>query len=62
MEIAKALPTASTVSPGEFAGLHDRLADETDEILAVLISSELSATYEAALQGKELRRGPKAAG
>jgi DegV family protein with EDD domain len=52
----KTLPTTSTVSPGEFAQLFDTLAEESDEILAIVISSELSATYEAAVQGKDLRK------
>jgi len=52
----KSLPTTSTVSPGEFAEVYDSLAEETDEILAILISSDLSATYESALQGRELMK------
>jgi DegV family protein with EDD domain len=51
---SKSLPTTSTIAPGEFAHIYDSLAKQTDEILAILISSELSATYEAAVQGKEL--------
>ena len=54
--ISKSLPSTSTISPGEFAGLCDTLAEETNEILAIFISSKLSATYDAALQGRELRR------
>jgi DegV family protein with EDD domain len=50
----KSLPTTSTISPGEFAEIYNSLADQTDEILAIVISSELSATYDAALQGREL--------
>jgi DegV family protein with EDD domain len=50
----KSLPTTSTISPGEFAEIYNTLADQTDEILAIVISSELSATYDAALQGREL--------
>ena len=52
----KTLPTTSTISPGEFAQLFDSLAEENDGILAVVISSELSATYEAAVQGKQLMK------
>lgn len=51
----KSLPTTSTVAPGEFAQVYDSLAEQTDEILVIVISAELSATYQAALQGKELR-------
>ena len=52
----KTLPTTSTVSPGDFGQLYDDLARETDEVLVITLSSELSATYEAAVQGRELRQ------
>jgi len=50
---SRTLPTTSAPSPGEFAQVFDQLAEETDEILAIMLSSKYSATYEAALQGKE---------
>lgn len=53
---SKILPTTSTSSPGTFAKVYDRLAEETDEILAIIISSRYSATYQAAVEGKELRK------
>jgi DegV family protein with EDD domain len=53
---SKILPTTSTSSPGTFAEVYDRLAEETDEILAIIISSKYSATYQAAVEGKELRK------
>jgi len=46
----KTLPTTSVPSPGTFAQAYDKLAEETDEILAITISHKLSATYESALQ------------
>jgi len=52
----KTLPTTATPSPGTFAKVYDRLAEETDEILAIIISSKYSATYKAAVEGKELRK------
>jgi DegV family protein with EDD domain len=52
----KCLPTTSTVAPGEFAAIYDTLAVQTDDILTIVISSKLSATYQVALQGKELRK------
>jgi len=52
---SKRLPTTSTVSPGQFAHVYDTLAEETDEVLAIVISGGLSATYESAVQGRELR-------
>jgi len=37
--------------------IFDKLAKETDEILTIVISSKLSATYESATRAKELRQG-----
>ena len=53
---SKTSPTTAAPAPGTFAKVYDRLAQETDEILAIFISSKLSATYEAAVEGKELRK------
>ncbi|UCB44017.1 MAG: DegV family protein [Dehalococcoidales bacterium] len=53
---AKTLPTTSVPSLGEFAESYDRLAEDTDEILVITISSKLSATYEAALQAVTLMK------
>jgi len=47
---SQALPVTSVPSPGTFAEAYDKLAEETDEILAIILSSKLSATYEVALQ------------
>jgi len=44
------LPVTSVPSPGSFAEAYDKLAEETDEILAIIVSSKLSGTYEVALQ------------
>ena len=46
----KVLPVTSAPSPGTFAEAYDKLAEETDEILVITLSSKLSATYEVALQ------------
>ena len=46
----KALPVTSVPAPATFAEAYDKLAEQTDEILAVIISSKLSGTYEVALQ------------
>ncbi|HEY33381.1 MAG TPA: DegV family protein [Dehalococcoidia bacterium] len=53
---AKTLPTTSVPSLGEFAESYDKLAEDTDEILVVTISSKLSATYEAASQAVTLMK------
>jgi DegV family protein with EDD domain len=56
LPVAQILPTTSAPAPGLFAETYDRLASETDEIVSIHISSKLSATYQAALDGKELSR------
>jgi len=43
-------PVTSVPSPGTFAEVYDKLAEETDEILAIILSSRLSGTYDVALQ------------
>jgi DegV family protein with EDD domain len=57
LEQNKTLPTTSAPAPGIFAAVYDKLVKETDEILAITISSKLSATYKAALDAKELMKG-----
>jgi len=47
---SQTLPVTSVPSPGTFAEAYDKLAEETDEILAIILSSKLSGTYEVALQ------------
>ena len=47
-------PTTSAPPAGVFVELFTKLARETDEILAVMVSSKLSATYDSALQGKAM--------
>jgi DegV family protein with EDD domain len=56
LRTSKSLPTTASVSPDEFAQVCDRLAEQTDEILAIVISSKMSSTYDVVLQGKELRK------
>ena len=50
------LPTTSTPSPMAFAEVYDELAQETDEILTVVLSTKYSKTHEAAILGKELKK------
>jgi DegV family protein with EDD domain len=52
--VDKIHPTTSAPAPGIFSELYKKLAKETDEIVVLTISSKLSATYESALQAKEL--------
>jgi len=47
---SKILPVTSVPSPATFAETYDKLAEETDETLAIIISSRLSGTYDVAVQ------------
>ncbi len=47
---SKILPVTSVPSPGSYAEAYEKLAEETDEILVIALSSKLSGTYEVALQ------------
>jgi DegV family protein with EDD domain len=49
------LPTTSAPSAGDFVEIYDKLAQETDEILAIMLSSKYSVTYDVALKGRELK-------
>jgi len=49
-------PATATPSPQDFADVYDRLAGETGEILAIILSAAFSATYQAAEKGRELMR------
>jgi len=59
LETSPIHPTTSAPSPGDFAKIYEKLAQETDEILAIHVSRKLSATYDAALQGREALAGRK---
>jgi len=45
-------------SPVTFADAYDKLAEETDEILVITLTSKLSATHEVALQSIGLMKRP----
>jgi DegV family protein with EDD domain len=47
------LPKTSAPSSGEFTDAYLRLADETDEIVSIHISSKLSATYQSAAVARD---------
>ena len=53
---SKILPTTSVPSPSAFAEVYDKLAEETDEIMVITLTSKLSATYEVALQSAGLMK------
>lgn len=58
LKTSKIFPNTSVPSPADFVQVYDKLSEETDEILAILVSARLSATYEVALQsiGKMKRK------
>ena len=51
------LPTTTQPPPGDFLDVYNKLAQETDEILVVTLSSKLSGTYESAAQAKRMFEG-----
>ena len=53
---SETLPVTSVPSPASFAEVYDKLAEETDEILAISVTSKLSGTYEVALQSVGLMK------
>jgi len=46
-------PSTSSPSPGDFAKAYEEAARETDEIVSIHITGKHSATYDAAMVGKE---------
>jgi DegV family protein with EDD domain len=50
LKTSKVFPNTSVPAPADFLKVFDKLAEETDEILAILVSARLSATYEVARQ------------
>jgi DegV family protein with EDD domain len=48
------MPVSSVPSPAAYAEAYDKLAEQTDEILVLTLTSRLSGTYEVALQSKGL--------
>jgi len=53
---SKILPVTSVPSPAAFAEAYDKLAGETGEILAIIVSSRLSGTYDVASQAVGLMK------
>jgi len=54
MKQASKFPTTSTPPPGEYAELYRRLSRKVKNVLAIAISSELSASFKSAVQAKEM--------
>lgn len=56
LQNSQILPVTSVPSPGAFAKAYDRLAEETDEILVITLTSKLSGTHEVAVQSVDLMK------
>lgn len=50
-------PTTTQPPPGDFVNVFNKLAQETDEILVITLSSKLSGTYQSALNAKDVFEG-----
>ncbi|TES84860.1 MAG: DegV family protein [Dehalococcoidia bacterium] len=53
LKTSKVFPNTSVPSPADFVQVYDKLSEETDEILVILVSARLSATCEVARQSIE---------
>jgi len=47
-------PRTTQPPPGDFVEVYNKLAEETDEILVITLSSKLSGTYQSVLSAKSL--------
>jgi DegV family protein with EDD domain len=56
LKSSKALPATSVPPPGAYANAYDKLAEKTNEILVITLTSKLSATYEVAVQAVGLMK------
>ena len=54
LQTSEFFPTSSAPPPGVFVELFTELAKETDEIVAIMTSSKISAIGESAIQGKDM--------
>ena len=53
---SRVLPVTSVPSPGVYAEAYDMLAEESDEILVITLSSRLSGTHDVAVQSVDLMK------
>jgi DegV family protein with EDD domain len=51
------LPSTTQPTPNDFAEVFRKLAQETDEILVIVVSGKLSGTYQSATQAKDYIKG-----
>ena len=52
-------PASTQPSPQDFANTYEKLAETTNEILVIILSSKLSGTYQSAMAGKNLMKAKK---
>lgn len=52
------LPTTSQVNPAEFEEVFQRVIDDKDEVVAIVVSSELSGTYQSAIIAADALESP----
>jgi len=51
---ANGASSTAAASPGDFASIFEELSQSSDSIVCIVVSKALSATLEAATQGKKL--------
>jgi DegV family protein with EDD domain len=56
LRTSKDLPATSVPTPTAFADVYNKLAEKTNEILVISLTSKLSATYQVALQAVGLMK------
>ncbi len=56
LKTSRVLPATSVPPPAAFADAYNRLAEKTDEIVVITLTSKLSATYQVALQAVGLMK------
>jgi len=56
LRTSKVLPATSVPPPAAFADAYDKLAEKTNEIVVISLTSKLSATYQVALQAAGLMK------
>jgi DegV family protein with EDD domain len=56
LKTSKALPATSVPPPAAFADAYDKLAEKTNEIVVICLTSKLSATYQVASQAAGLMK------
>jgi len=57
--IESTLPSTTQPTPNDFFQVYEKLAEETDEILVITVSSKLSGTFQSATQAISMMEGGK---